>query len=67
MVVLVEVRPELLDNLPEQDQEAIRRIVGMPVRFEAYDEAGRAELMFVDRSGTTHSLDVGERLIRAAR
>ena len=39
----------------------------MPVRFEAYDEAGRAELMFVDGSGTTHFLDVGERSIRAAR
>lgn len=45
-VVLVVLPPGLLDGLPEDDQRAIRAIVGKPVMLVGYDEDGRAELVF---------------------
>jgi hypothetical protein len=47
-VVLVEVPPGLLDGLPEDDQRAIRAMVGKPVMLVGYDDDGRAELFFQD-------------------
>ena len=47
-VVLVAVPPGLLHGLPDEDQRAIRAIVGQPVSFLGYDEDGRAELEFAD-------------------
>lgn len=63
MVTFTRVPPGLLDNLPQGDQEAIRQIVGKPVRLEAYDEDGRAELMFVDSGNVIHFIYVDERFI----
>ena len=45
-VVLVAIPPRLLDGLPEEDQRAIRAIVGKPVTLVGYDDDGRAELHF---------------------
>jgi len=49
-VVFIALPPGLLDGLPEQDQRAIAAMVGKPVNLVGYDEAGRAELFFNDRS-----------------
>lgn len=47
-VVLKGIPPGLLDGLPNEDQRAIRAIVGKPVHLVEYDEDGRAELEFDD-------------------
>jgi hypothetical protein len=47
-VVLVAIPPGLLHGLPDEDQRAIRAIVGKPVTFLGYDDDGRAELEFAD-------------------
>jgi hypothetical protein len=46
--VLAAVPPGLLDGLPDEDQRAIRAIVGKPVMLIGYDDDGRAELEFAD-------------------
>jgi hypothetical protein len=53
-VVLIEVPPGLLDDLPIEDQQAINEVVGKPVLLNEYDDAGRAELEFKDRNGDFH-------------
>lgn len=58
MVVLKELPPGLLDNLPGEDQEAITDIVGKPILLCEYDDDGRAELEFTDRKGLIHFIYV---------
>ena len=41
MVVLTTIPKGFLDDLPEEDQQAIREIVGKPVFLNDYDDAGR--------------------------
>ena len=55
----------MLDDLPEEDQLAIKEIVGKPVLLNEYDDAGRAELEFKDRDGHPHYLFVAPELIKA--
>jgi len=66
MVVLREIPAGLLDDLPEEDQEAIREIVGKPVLLSGYDDAGRAELEFTDRNGNFHSIFVAPAFVGTA-
>jgi hypothetical protein len=47
-VVLKLLPPRLIDGLPEEDQRAIKAIVGKPVLLVEYDEDGRALLEFDD-------------------
>jgi hypothetical protein len=47
-VILVALPPRLLDGLPDEDQRAIRAIVGKPVKLVGYDDRGSAELEFAD-------------------
>jgi hypothetical protein len=42
MVVLMEVPPGMLDDLPPVDQQAINEVVGKPILLNEYDEDGRA-------------------------
>ena len=65
MVVLIAIPPRMLDNLPEEDQLAIKEIVGKPVLLNEYDDAGRAELEFKDRDGHPHYLFVAPEFIKA--
>ena len=58
IVVLSEIPPGLLDDLPVEDQTAIAEAVGTPIRVNGYDEDGRAELEFRDRDGIIHSVYV---------
>jgi len=50
----------------EEDQQAIREIVGKPVLLTEYDDAGRAELEFNDSDGQTHFIFVAADFIKAA-
>jgi hypothetical protein len=63
-VVLMQVPAGLLNDLPSEDQEAIRDRVGKPIKLNDYDEAGRAELEFKDRDGILHYMYVQPRYIR---
>jgi hypothetical protein len=65
MVVLVEVPPGLLDDLPVEDQQAINEVVGKPIQLNEYDEDGRAELEFRDGNGASHYIYVNQKFIRA--
>jgi hypothetical protein len=65
-VMLTEVPPGLLDNLPIEDQRAISEVVGKPVRLNEYDDDGRAELEFTDRDGNFHFIYVSPKFIRGA-
>jgi len=63
-VVLIELSPGFLHDLPAEDQQAINEVVGKPVRFNEYDEDGRAELEFRDRDGDLHKIYVDPKFIR---
>lgn len=67
-VILVGLPPHFLDDLPEDEQEAISARVGTPIRLVAWDGFGRAELEFNYRIGKHdiiyHTLWVGPEFIR---
>jgi hypothetical protein len=63
-VVLERLPPGLVDGLPEDDQIAIREIIGKPVRLNQYDEDGRAELEFTSIDGHIHFIWVDPSVIR---
>jgi len=64
-VVLTEVPPGFLDDLPPEDRQAINEVVGKPLQLNDYDEDGRAELEFKDRNGNFHTIYVRPEFIRA--
>ena len=64
-VILVELPPGFLHDLPEEDQYAIKSAVGKPVRLNEYDDDGRAELEFKDCNGYFHTMYVAPEFIRA--
>lgn len=55
-VALTKVPPGFLDDLPEEDQQAINEVVGKPIQLNGYDEDGSAELEFQGRKGTFHTI-----------
>jgi hypothetical protein len=65
LVILEDVPSSLLHGLPEEDQAAIRAIVGQPVTLAGYSW-GQAELEFTDSQGDGHTIWVETNLIRAA-
>jgi len=66
MVILVDLPPGFLDDLPTEDQAAISAVVGKPIRLNEYDDLGRAELEFTEADGTIHFVYVGPEFITAA-
>jgi hypothetical protein len=58
IVILTAIPRGMLDDLPEEDQRAIKEIVGKPVLVNEYDDVGRAALEFTDRDGHFHLLFV---------
>jgi hypothetical protein len=54
-----------LQGLPDEDQAAIRAIVGQPVMLGGYSY-GQAELEFTDSAGDAHTIWVETDLIRPA-
>jgi len=67
IAVLTRVPPGLLDDLPIEDQRAISDIVGKPVLFNGYDEDGRAELEFTERSGVIHTIWVRPEFVKTSK
>jgi hypothetical protein len=65
MVVLTAIPPGFLDDLPEEDQQAIKEIVGKPVLLNEFDDAGRAELEFNNRDGQPRFIFVAADFIKA--
>jgi hypothetical protein len=63
-VALVSVPPGMLEGLPAEDQEAIKDAVGKPALLNQYDDDGRAEVEFKDRSGVIHFIYVRPEFIR---
>ena len=43
-----------LDDLPQGDRRALLDAVGTQVKFNGFDEHGRAELEFKDKNGARH-------------
>lgn len=66
MVVLASVPPGMLDDLPEEDQLAIKEAVGKPIFLNEYDDKGRAELEFKDHAGNVHYIFVTPEFIKPA-
>jgi hypothetical protein len=64
-VILTAAPASLLRGLPEEDQNAIRSIVGQPVVLAGFSY-GQAELEFKDAQGDDHTIWVETALIRAA-
>ena len=62
-MVLTEIPPGFLDDLPTEDQRAIKEVVGKPILLNEYDD-GRAELEFTDASGVIHFIYVNPGAIR---
>jgi len=64
MVVLVGLPPGFLDDLPIENQIAIRDVIGKPVKFNEITSWGRAELEFGENPGKGHFVYVDPSLIR---
>jgi hypothetical protein len=65
LVVLISVPPALFSGLPEEDQTAIRSVVGKQVRFAAL-AYGQAEIEFKDDRGDEHTIWVDTDRIKPA-
>lgn len=63
LVIILAVPPTLLSGLPEDDQIAIRSVIGKPVKFAglAY---GQAEVEFRDNNGDEHTIWIDADQIR---
>jgi hypothetical protein len=56
MALLLGLPQGFLNDLPEDDQAAIREMVGKPILLCGYGQDGRAELEFTSAEGTTHTI-----------
>jgi hypothetical protein len=65
MVVLEGLPPGFLDDLPIENQIAIRDMIGKPIKFNEITSWGRAELEFGDNPGSGHFIYVDPSFIRA--
>ena len=65
-VTLVFAPETLLQGLPEADQDAIKAVVGKPVRVGGYDDYGHVELEFKDKNGIIHFIWVEPSAVRRA-
>jgi len=66
LVILESAPSSLLHGLPDEDQVAIRDVVGKPVLFAGMSY-GQAELEFKDARGDFHTIWVESRLIAPVR
>lgn len=66
MVLLVGLPSGFLDDLPEEEQRALREMVGKPILLSEYDEHGQAVLEFTEADGGTgHTIYLDPRFIKA--
>jgi hypothetical protein len=67
MVILERLPPDFLDDLPQEDQLAIRDVIGKPIMFTEYADWGQPELRFIDKRGHIHFIYVDRSFIRAVK
>jgi hypothetical protein len=65
VVVLISVPATIFSGLPEEDQTAIRSVIGKPVKFSGITY-GQAELEFRDGRGDEHTIWVDTDRIKPA-
>lgn len=65
-VIFTSVPTGWLDDLPEEDQGAIKAVIGKPVQFHGFDDDGGAEMEFTGPSGISHTIWLDQALVRAA-
>ena len=63
-VLLLEIPPGLLTDLPIEDQRAIEVAAKQPLDFIGYDDGGRVELEFTDSAGVFHFIYVDQVYVR---
>ena len=66
MVVLKNLPPGFLDDLPKEDQVAILAVVGKAIVLKGYDKDGRVELEFTEKNGTIHFIYVSPEFVSRA-
>jgi len=66
MVVLKNLPPGFLDDLPKEDQVAILAVVGKAIVLKGYDKDGRAELEFTEKNGIIHFIYVSPEFLSRA-
>ena len=65
LVIILSVPPTLLSGLPEEDQTAIRSVIGKPVKFAGMSY-GQAEIEFRDDQGDEHTIWIDADQIKPA-
>lgn len=63
-VLLLGIPRGFLNDLPIEDQRAIKAAIKRPMEFIAYDSDGRAELEFNDSAGVFHTIYVDHAYVR---
>jgi hypothetical protein len=66
VVILKELPPGFLDDLPKEDQVAISAVVGKGIILKGYDKNGKAELEFAEKNGTIHFIYVSPEFVSRA-
>ena len=65
LVIIMSVPRTLLSGLPEDDQIAIRSVIGKPVKFAGISY-GQAEIEFRDDRGDEHTIWIDAEQIKPA-
>lgn len=63
-VVITELPKGLIDGLPEDEQKAVKEVIGKAILLLGYDSDGRCELEFADSNGVLHYIYVSPTIIR---
>jgi hypothetical protein len=67
-VILIALPPGFLDDLARDEQRAISRRAGKPIRLHGYDEDGRTELEFkAEERNTSHVIWAKPKYINPAK
>lgn len=56
VVVILKISQNLLSDLPQEDQDAIKNCVGKKFSIAGFDALGNVEVEFVDGQGNPHTI-----------
>lgn len=65
MVILIDAPLSLLGGLPDDDQQAIKSVVGKELLLVGFDKHKNAELEFADGQGVIHTIWVETKYLQA--
>ena len=63
-VILTALPSGFVDDLPKEEQRAISMRIGRPIMLMGYDRDGRAELEFMAKDDSIHTLYVDPKFIK---